>query len=161
VLQRRPFYHPDRLSSLRYQLQNGDAFIPSMLDAIRTARTRVDYETYIYETGTVADRFTAALEAAAKRGVTVNLVVDAFGSKKMSGLRVSSFPPPTVVPDDASPRHRKASETCVHLRLIVVAVHRHEFRIGDRVSIRRSPGRFLEGSSPYRHRPRTLRQSGR
>jgi len=66
-------------------LQNGDAFLPSMLDAIRTARTRIDLETYIYESGTLAEQFTAALEEAAKRGVTVNVLVDAFGSKKMSG----------------------------------------------------------------------------
>jgi len=56
-----------------------------MLDAIRTARTRIDLETYIYESGTLAEQFTAALEEAAKRGVTVNVLVDAFGSKKMSG----------------------------------------------------------------------------
>jgi cardiolipin synthase len=66
-------------------LQNGDAFLPSMLDAIGKARTRIDFETYIYETGAVADQFTARLEEAARRGVAVNLLVDAFGSKKMSG----------------------------------------------------------------------------
>jgi cardiolipin synthase A/B len=65
-------------------LTNGDAFFPSMLDAINGARRRIAFETYIYETGSVGDRFTGALEAAARRGVQVDLVVDAVGSKKMS-----------------------------------------------------------------------------
>lgn len=65
-------------------LQNGDAFLPAMLDSIRHAQHRIDLETYIYEQGRVGTEFTDALEAAAKRGVRVNVVVDAVGSKKMS-----------------------------------------------------------------------------
>jgi len=65
-------------------LENGDAFIPAMLDAINRARHRVDFETYIYEKGEVGSAFSGALAAAARRGVEVNLVVDAVGSKKMS-----------------------------------------------------------------------------
>ena len=64
-------------------LENGDRFFPPMLADIDGARTLVDLETYIYEKGAVADQFTAALVAAARRGVTVNLVIDALGSKKM------------------------------------------------------------------------------
>jgi cardiolipin synthase len=86
-------------------LQNGDAFFPRMLDDITRARTRVDFETYIYEKGQVAERFTNALEAAARRGVEVNLVVDAVGSKKMpmsewnrlrnAGAHVADYGTPT------------------------------------------------------------------
>ena len=65
-------------------LANGDEFFPSMLDAIRQAKRRIAFETYIYEKGAVAKQFTAALVAAAGRGVQVNLVVDAFGSTRMS-----------------------------------------------------------------------------
>jgi cardiolipin synthase len=65
-------------------LANGDEFFPAMLDAIAHARERVAFETYIYEKGSVANQFTAALVAAAGRGVQVNLVVDAFGSNRMS-----------------------------------------------------------------------------
>lgn len=64
-------------------LANGDAFFPAMLDAIRSARKRIDLESYIYTKGDIAARFTDALEAAARRGVTVNIVVDAFGSNRM------------------------------------------------------------------------------
>jgi cardiolipin synthase len=56
-----------------------------MLDAINRARRRVNFETYIYDTGQVADKFTDALEAAARRGVKVNLIVDAIGASTMEG----------------------------------------------------------------------------
>jgi cardiolipin synthase len=69
----------------RYQvLTNGDQIFPAMLGAINGAKRRISFETYIYDTGTVAGQFTSALEAALRRGVQVNLVIDAMGSKKMS-----------------------------------------------------------------------------
>jgi cardiolipin synthase len=64
-------------------LRNGDEIFPAMLDAINGARTRISFETYIYEAGTVAERFTSAFEAAARRGVQVNLVIDSFGASSM------------------------------------------------------------------------------
>ena len=54
-----------------------------MLEAIDGARRRISFETYIYDTGEIADQFTAALEEAARRGVQVNLVVDAVGRDKI------------------------------------------------------------------------------
>jgi len=64
-------------------LENGDAIFPAMLTAIDDARERVSFETYIYQKGAVAAEFTRRLEAAARRGVQVNLVVDSFGSSSM------------------------------------------------------------------------------
>src|SRR5688572_22685948 len=64
-------------------LENGDEVFPAMLDSIASARRRISFETYIYEDGTLADQFTAALVAAARRGVRVNLVIDAVGSGGM------------------------------------------------------------------------------
>jgi cardiolipin synthase len=64
---------------------NGDHAFPAMIDAIEHAKERVGLETYIYEKGDIGTRFTDALEAAARRGVKVRLVLDAVGSKKMSG----------------------------------------------------------------------------
>ena len=64
-------------------LTNGDQIFPAMLGAIEAARQRISFETYIYDTGSVADRFTAALESAARRGVRVQLVVDAVGASSM------------------------------------------------------------------------------
>jgi len=65
-------------------LTNGDQIFPAMLAAINGATRRVCLETYIYEAGTVGDQFSAAFEAAAKRGVQVSMVVDAIGSDKIA-----------------------------------------------------------------------------
>jgi len=82
-------------------LTNGDQIFPAMLDAIRNAKRRISFETYIYDKGEVADRFTVALEEAARRGVHVNMVVDSVGASGMktddikrleaAGCRIGSF----------------------------------------------------------------------
>lgn len=64
---------------------NGDQAFPAMLAAINQAKRRVALETYIYAKGDVGTQFTDALEAAAKRGVKVAVILDSVGSKKMSG----------------------------------------------------------------------------
>jgi cardiolipin synthase len=84
-------------------LTNGREVFPAMLEAINSARRRISFETYIYDKGSVGDQFTAALEAAARRGVRVNLVVDAIGASSMdpahlerlraAGCRVGRFNP--------------------------------------------------------------------
>jgi cardiolipin synthase A/B len=61
-------------------LENGDAIFPSMLDAIGKAQHRVSFESFIYSKGEIANRFTAALTAAARRGVRVRIVLDSVGS---------------------------------------------------------------------------------
>lgn len=64
---------------------NGNQFFPAMLNAIRGARRRISFESYIYTSGTsIAKEFTQAFEAAARRGVTVNLVLDAVGAQSLS-----------------------------------------------------------------------------
>jgi cardiolipin synthase len=62
-------------------LRNGDGSFPPMLDAIRKARSRISFESFIYADGQVGDQFTQALIEAAQRKVTVRLVLDAFGSE--------------------------------------------------------------------------------
>lgn len=60
---------------------DGDQALPAMLAAIDRARHRVSFETYVYNKGETADRFTAAFEAAAQRGVEVRMVLDAIGAQ--------------------------------------------------------------------------------
>ena len=60
-------------------LRNGDAF-PPMLDAIEKARTRINFETYVFKDEDIGERFLQALERAARRGVTVRMVLDPIGS---------------------------------------------------------------------------------
>ena len=64
-------------------LANGDQIFPSMLGAVNGAARRVSFETYIYNEGAVGKQFTDAFIAAARRGVQVQLVIDALGSKKL------------------------------------------------------------------------------
>jgi cardiolipin synthase len=83
---------------------NGDQIFPAMLAAVNAARRRVSFETYIYKEGVVGKQFTDAFIAAAKRGVRVNLVVDAMGSGKIpkewqeslksAGVKVGEFGQP-------------------------------------------------------------------
>ena len=82
---------------------NGDKAFPAMLGAIERARHRVSFETYIYGTGQIPDRFAAALEAAAKRGVEVRMVLDSVGGSAIddavverltaAGCRIGWFNP--------------------------------------------------------------------
>jgi cardiolipin synthase len=64
-------------------LVNGDQVFPAMLEAIEGARERISFETYVYDKGHVAEQFTGALEKAARRGVTVNVILDALGAGSM------------------------------------------------------------------------------
>jgi cardiolipin synthase len=61
-------------------LHNGDETFPAMLGAIQRAKRRISFETYIFSEGEVSERFTRALVAAARRGVRVQIVLDAVGT---------------------------------------------------------------------------------
>jgi cardiolipin synthase len=69
-------------------LTNGDQIFPAMLAAIRGAAHRVSFETYIFEAGEMGDAFTAALADTARRGIHVNLVVDAVGASGIDAEHV-------------------------------------------------------------------------
>jgi cardiolipin synthase len=72
-------------------LTNGDQIFPAMLGAIRSATRRISFETYIYEAGEMGDAFTVALEDAARRGVVVNLVVDAVGASGIDAEHIAQL----------------------------------------------------------------------
>jgi cardiolipin synthase A/B len=87
----------------RYEmLLNGDQVYPAMLGAIRTARRRVNFLTYIYSPGEAANLFTNALGEASRRGVEVNVVVDAFGASD--------------IPDDHLKRLEESGASVGHYR---------------------------------------------
>jgi cardiolipin synthase len=64
-------------------LLNGDEIFPAMLQAIRSARKTITFETYIYWSGQVGKRFADALAERARAGVRVHILVDWVGSQKM------------------------------------------------------------------------------
>ena len=84
-------------------LQNGVQIFPAMLDAIRSARTSITFETFIYWSGEIGKEFTEALAERARDGVAVNVLLDWVGSMKMeqhlldrmrdSGVRVHRYRP--------------------------------------------------------------------
>src|SRR5690625_6087111 len=52
-------------------LKNGIEIFPSMLEAIRNAKERVEFLTYVYWRGDIAEEFAAALSKKAQEGVEV------------------------------------------------------------------------------------------
>src|SRR5205085_99400 len=64
-------------------LFNGDEIFPAMLEAIRGAKRTIDFETYIYWSGGIGEKFADALSERARAGVKVRVLLDWFGSHKM------------------------------------------------------------------------------
>ncbi|TVP73048.1 MAG: cardiolipin synthase B [Rhodobacteraceae bacterium] len=84
-------------------LQNGDEIFPAMLDAIAQAETSINFETYIYWSGAIAQNFAEALIERARAGVEVRVLLDWAGSNAMDfdlidameagGVHVTRFRP--------------------------------------------------------------------
>ena len=86
-------------------LLNGDQIFPSMLAAIRSAKSTITFETYIYWSGSVGREFVAVLDERARAGVRVHVLLDWVGSLKMddalldemrdAGIEVERFHKPS------------------------------------------------------------------
>ncbi len=84
-------------------LENGEEFFPRVFEAIAAARHEVILETFILFEDKVGEGLRQALHAAARRGVRVDVMVDAFGSPDLSrefiasltdaGVRIRAFDP--------------------------------------------------------------------
>ena len=94
-----PLFHGGQVTIL----QNGDAFYPAMLSAIREARDSVNFETYIFEPDEVGLQFMEAFKERARAGVEVRFLIDGFGALKLrkryrddlekAGVKVVRFRP--------------------------------------------------------------------
>jgi cardiolipin synthase len=69
-------------------LVNGDEIFPAMLDAIRSAKRSVTFETYVFWNGEIAEEFTAALVERARAGVPVKVILDWAGSEKIESEHI-------------------------------------------------------------------------
>jgi len=86
-----------------YLLENGEAFFPRVFECIAGARREVVLETFILFEDKVGLALHAALLAAARRGVQIDMTIDGFGSPDLSpgfigalteaGVRVHVFDP--------------------------------------------------------------------
>ena len=65
-------------------LRNGDQIFPAMLQAINESLETIDFATYVYWTGDIAQEFAGALCARAKAGVRVRILLDAVGAQTMN-----------------------------------------------------------------------------
>lgn len=74
-----PFTDGNRIDVLR----NGCRIFPAMLAAIGAARRSVEFLTFIYWTGAIANKFAEALAERAAAGVRVRVLLDAFGAAPM------------------------------------------------------------------------------
>lgn len=66
-------------------LRNGVEIFPAMLEAIENAKRSITFETFVYWSGAIAQRFADALSASARRGVKVHLLVDGVGCDCVHG----------------------------------------------------------------------------
>lgn len=72
-------------------LNNGDQIFPAMLRAIRGARSSIDFCTYIYWSGEVAEQFADALSERARAGVSTRVLLDWAGCLKMPAHLLDSM----------------------------------------------------------------------
>jgi cardiolipin synthase len=70
-------------------LVNGEQIYPAMLDAIRAAQTNITFETFVFRDG-VGATFVEELANAARRGVTVHMLLDWLGSRTMNQSLLSA-----------------------------------------------------------------------
>ncbi len=65
-------------------LENGEAYFPAVFEAIAAARDEVLLETFILFEDEIGRQLHAALLAAARRGVRIDMLVDGYGSSDLS-----------------------------------------------------------------------------
>ena len=101
-------------------LQNGDAFFPAILNAIKEARDSVNFEVYIFEPDEIGQQFIEAFKERARAGVEVRLLLDGFGGMKLkkrcrnelreAGVKITRFRPLSLrsLPRFYKRTHRRA-----------------------------------------------------
>ena len=62
-------------------LVDGDQFYPVILEAIKQAEKYILMEMYLFESGEVSGQFIKAFIQVARRGVSIQLLVDAYGGR--------------------------------------------------------------------------------
>ncbi len=72
-------------------LRTGDEAYAAMLEAIGQAETTVRFETYTYSPDGIGEVFRDSMVAAARRGVRVRILADAFGSNRLPAAYFDSL----------------------------------------------------------------------
>ncbi len=61
-------------------LNNGDEFVPALLEAVSQAQRTINFAVYVWSEGEFSDRLLAALEKKQREGVSVRILLDSIGS---------------------------------------------------------------------------------
>jgi cardiolipin synthase len=106
-------------------LNSGAEYFPALLAAIGEARHEIHLESYIFEDDSTGRAVAAALGHAAKRGVTVRVLVDGFGSRDfaerlMPGLLAAEVQALVYRPDLARFQLRRHRLRRLHRKLVMV-----------------------------------------
>ncbi len=106
-------------------LESGRDYFPALEAACDAAQREIHIETYLYADDAAGKRVAGALERAAQRGVATHLLVDGYGSKKLSGavlddLRRSGVKVLVYRPDIAPWRTPRQRLRRMHRKLAVV-----------------------------------------
>jgi cardiolipin synthase len=72
-------------------LQNGNETFPAMLSAIASAQKSITFETFIYWSGEIGEKFSQALSERARVGVPVSVIIDWVGSSRMEQSLLDSM----------------------------------------------------------------------
>jgi cardiolipin synthase len=86
-------------------LVNGDRIFPAMLEAIRSARQTINFETFIYWSGDIGRQFANALSERSRNGVAVHVLLDWVGSQKMEETLLNEMRQSGVVVEQYHPVH--------------------------------------------------------
>jgi cardiolipin synthase len=104
-------------------LCNGVEIFPSMLEAIRSAESTIDFVTFVYWTGDVARRFADAFSERSRSGVRVRVILDAFGSAQMDEALIDQMAAAGVAIERFRPTTRAKfweSDHRTHRKILVV-----------------------------------------
>ncbi len=106
-------------------LNSGAEYFPALLAGIEAARHEVHLESYIFENDATGRAVATALQHAAKRGLTVRVLVDGFGSRDFSetlmpGLLAAGVQAMVYRPDIARFQLRRHRLRRLHRKLVMI-----------------------------------------
>jgi len=106
-------------------LNSGAEYFPALLTAINEAQHEVHLESYIFEDDNTGRAVAEALMTAARRGITVRLLVDGFGAPDFSTLLMPALIDAGVMalayrPDIARFKMRRHRLRRLHRKLVVI-----------------------------------------
>lgn len=106
-------------------LRNGEEYFPVLEKEIDAATSDVHLEFYIFEADATGERIAQALMRAARRGVSVRLMVDGFGSRGFSGnlhpgLLAAGVHSMVFRPERSLLKFRRTRLRRLHRKLVVI-----------------------------------------